>query len=201
MRDEKTIKVYNREVEAYSRLVDTGEPENALKHFISLLPKDAFVLDLGCGPAMAANYMRDCGFRVDAVDASQEMVRFANETYDIGARVATFDEINEQAIYDGVWANFSLLHASRKDFTRHLRQIRQSLKEGGYFHIAVKLGAGEQRDKLGRYYTYYETDELMTLLVDADFEIVWDEKSHGTGLSGEIAAAIAIQVTTGKQNS
>ena len=36
-------------------------------------------------------------------------------------------------------------------------------------HIGLKLGDGEHRDKLGRNYTYFQPEELKSLLINAGF--------------------------------
>ncbi|MEM7289841.1 MAG: class I SAM-dependent methyltransferase, partial [Pseudomonadota bacterium] len=109
--DPETIAVYNREADAYAKLVSKDKPGEALQRFVKRLGKGAIALDLGCGPANAAAFMRDNGLVVDAIDASSEMVRLANQTHNIGARVAQFEDIDAVGEYDGIWANFSLLHA------------------------------------------------------------------------------------------
>ena len=91
------------------------------------------------------------------------------------------------SVYDGVWANFSLLHAAREDFPRHLAAIQKALKPGGAFHIALKAGTGAERDRIGRHYTYYTEDELTGLLKAAGFTVGSYRRGRDKGLSGEDA--------------
>ena len=44
------------------------------------------------------------------------------------ARQARFDELEVQGVYDGIWANFSLLHAPKSEFPGHLARIRRAGK-------------------------------------------------------------------------
>ncbi len=186
MIDDETIATYDRQAETYAEKFQNASSDPALAAFVSRLKPNGCILDLGCGPAAAAAFMRDNGFDVDAVDASQEMVRLANETHNIGARQATFDDIQEVEAYDGIWANFSLLHASAQKFPLHLAALYRALRPGGYFHIGMKLGAGSKRDSLGRYYTFYSQPELCALITNAGFVI--DETTTGkdAGLAGTI---------------
>jgi len=128
------------------------------------LPAGGTVLDLGCGPARASAHMRDAGFLPDPVDASQGMVTLANETYDINARILTFDQVDMIAAYDGVWANFALLHAPRSDLP--------------------DIIAGEQRDKIDRLYTYLTVAELRRLLTNAGFTIIATTEGSEVGCAG-----------------
>ena len=56
----------------------------------------------------------------------------------------------------------------------------------------MKLGEGEQRDKIGRFYAYYSQDELSDLLGAADFKVIDFTLGEGGGLSGEVTPWITI---------
>ena len=142
------------------------------------------MLDLGCGPATASAHMRAAGLIPDPVDASPQMVALANQTHAIGARLASFDDIAGEAVLDGVWANFSLLHAPRTDLPRHIAAIARALRPGGLFHIGMKTGAGEGRDGLDRFYTYVTVPELRALLEEAGLRVVYEAEGREAGLAG-----------------
>jgi SAM-dependent methyltransferase len=186
MTDKETIEVYNNRAEEYAKCFTSDQPDAALQRFIKGVSKGGHVLDLGCGPATASAHMRSAGLTPDPVDASPEMVAHANAAYDINARVCMFDDIDVVDIYDGIWANFSLLHADRADLPRYLTALHTALKPGGFFHIGMKLGTGTARDKLGRFYTFVTEDELLGLLTHAGFTHSFTERGEGKGLSGTV---------------
>lgn len=192
MSDEKTIAAYDRSVEAYADFTKQEAPHPTLVSFVKRVRPGGLILDLGCGPAHDSAYMRDAGFRVDPVDASLEMVKRANATFDIGARQAVFDDIRGTGLYDGIWANFSLLHASTEAFPGHLRALHRALVSHGSFHIAMKLGDGTQRDRFGRRYTYYSESALASALVDAGFNPLETTLGEDLGLAGDIEPWIAV---------
>jgi len=180
--DDETVTVYETRSHEYAER--TGRrAEPGLAEFVSELPEGAHVLDLGCGPGDSAHRFQKAGFTVDAVDASPAMVSRAREL-GVPARVATFDEIGGQDIYDGVWASYSLLHAPRADMPGTLARLRRALKPGGRLHIGMKLGTGEARDSLGRLYVYYTEPELVGLLQAAGFTPTIRETRTDTGLDG-----------------
>lgn len=199
MSDDETIRVYDHHVEDYVGCTRRQEPDPTLLAFIDRIPAGGHVLDLGCGPGNSSVVMRDRGLRVDPVDASAAMVRWANETHQIGARQLTFDNLVATDHYHGVWANFSLLHAEKADFPRHLAALHRSLVPGGVFHIGMKLGEGSRRDSLGRFYAYYCEADLTDHLAEAGFTIVGSKTGEDSGLSGEIAPWITL--TAKAQNS
>jgi SAM-dependent methyltransferase len=183
--DPKTLAVYDARATDYATKFDGGtKPGKHLARFITAMPAGGSVLDLGCGPGGAAAHMARAGLIVDAVDASTEMVRVADEINGVMARVATFDDVDADAIYDGVWANFSLLHATREALTRHLAAIARALKSAGLFHIGMKTGTGAARDQIERLYTYVGDSELTGLLATAGFEIMATDTGCDIGLAG-----------------
>jgi predicted TPR repeat methyltransferase len=193
MVDRETISVYDTKAADYAKLLNKQAPDAQLVAFMRLLPDGGRVLDLGCGPATSSAHMRDAFFRPDPVDASAGMVILANETYDINARVMTFDEIDMVADYAGVWANFSLLHAPRVDLPRYFAAIATALLPAGVFSIGMKTGTADKRDRIGRMYTYVKVTELSDLLIDAGFSILAVDEGEGAGLAGDVEKWVVIR--------
>ena len=190
--DRQTIDIYDEKAAEYASRVTSDTPSRHLRAFMNSLPRGGAVLDLGCGPGNAAANMRDAGFDVTAIDASPEMVALGAARYGLDITLGTFDDIKGTAIFDGVWASFSLLHAARQDIPRHLKAIHTALKSGGIFVISVKTGTGTSRDAIGRQYTYFEPDELDRLLRNAGFRPVASDSGSDTGLSGETSPWIIV---------
>ena len=184
--DHETISVYDAKADDYAEAFSEAAGSRALRRFMGLLPARSSVLDLGCGPGAHAAALRANGFQVTAMDASAAMVEKARAHQGVVVRKAGFAQLDETRAYDGVWANFSLLHAPRADLPGHLARIATALKPGGLFHIGMKTGEGEQRDALGRFYTYYTLDELHRLLDTAGFDVVHETEGKGKGLAGTI---------------
>lgn len=181
----RTIAVYDARAADYARLASEMPERRELEAFAAALPRGARVLDLGCGPGFHARFLAEQGFEVDAVDASAEMVALAAAQPGVRARQAGFEELDASASYDGIWANFSLLHAPRDDMPALLARLHRALRPGGLLHLGLKLGEGEGTDALGRFYTYYTEAELEALLAAAGFTVLSRHKAQGTGLSGQ----------------
>lgn len=190
--DRETIDVYGAKAQDYVDATAGAEKDPALIAFIGGLSRGAQVLDLGCGPGIAAAAMARAGLIVEATDATPAMVDLAGQHPGVSARVATFDDLSGKDRYDGIWANFSLLHAPRGDMPRHLAALRALLRVGGLFHIGMKTGTGEHRDDLGRHYTYYTQEELTVLLTDAGFTPFSSATGRDTGLDGRLADWVTI---------
>ncbi|MEP2531116.1 class I SAM-dependent methyltransferase [Shimia sp.] len=195
MSDKETLDAYAKAARAYAD--GFAKPEDTFhdpdfEAFVALLPPGGHVLDLGCGPGQWAARMVERGLVVTATDASPEMAALALQDFGIPVKVAPFDALTDKGVFDGVWANFSLLHAPRADFPAHLQRVHQALKPGGAFHIGMKLGASEGRDYLGRFYAYYGERELCDLLVQAGFTIKGTRRGNGKGLAGGVETFVII---------
>lgn len=192
MADRQTLDVYARRAADYEQRFATDRPGRHLSRFISSLPDNARVLDLGCGTGRSAWFMQDAGCRVDAWDASPEMASLGNRTFGLAIEIRDFASLSASALYDGIFANFSLLHAPKSEMPDHLRQISRALKPGGILHIGLKTGDGEARDKLGRYYAYYQPAEIADVLQAAGLVVETSELGAEEGLDGVIAPWIVL---------
>lgn len=193
MSDPETLGVYAAQATKYASVTQGLARDPTLAGFIRAVIPGGEVLDLGCGPGIAAEQMALAGLKVTATDPVPEMVALAALKHGVTTKCASFDDVSETDAYDGVWANFSLLHAPRQDIPRHLSNIARALRKGGIFHIAVKLGAGEKRDKIGRLYTYFSESELVDLLEDAGMTIAHRTKGRDKGLDGTMADWICLR--------
>ena len=188
--DRQTLDVYDAQAAEYeARVATKGTP--GLDNFVAALPENAHILDLGCGPGLTAKYMIDRGLTVDATDGSDAMVQRARD-HGVPARQILFHQIDGHALYDGVFANFSLLHLPRSEMPAMLARLHKLLKSNGVLHIGVKLGMGDARDDLGRFYTYYQQDELEELLTSVGFTLITRILGSGTGLDGQTSDWIVL---------
>lgn len=190
--DKRTIAVYDAKVKDYRAAFSENGIDPALSRFMDAVPKSGTILDLGCGPGKHAKILSDHGFNVTAMDASYGMVDAARALGGFTVHQASFDDLNAADYYDGIWANFSLLHAPREAFPQHIKAIAKALKPQGLFHIGMKIGEGAHRDGLGRFYHFYQRDALCETLIQAGFSIRHEKRGEGKGLAGTIDPWIEI---------
>lgn len=187
MADEQTLAVYAERAQDYAKRFGKAGEGPHMTAFLAEVPNGGRILDLGCGPGHTTAAMKRAGYQVDALDASPELAAIAKAEYDVDVKVATFDTLDDVALYDAVFANFSLLHAPKAEMPNHLRRIARALVPNGVFHIGLKRGTGEKRDGIGRFYAYYEPEELSDLLDAAGFRVTSQKTGEETGLDGTLA--------------
>ena len=186
MADRQTMEVYASKAEDYADRFATGRPGPRLEDFINSLPEGGRVLDLGCGPGRAAAAMIASGLQVDAWDASPEMAALAKDRFGVDVVVAGFADLDAAETYDGIYANFSLLHAPKSEMPDHLTRIAHALKPGGYLYLGLKTGSGEKRDALGRFYAFYTDEEITGLLKEVGISVLTRATGAEAGLGGTV---------------
>lgn len=101
-----------------------------------------------------------------------------------GVPSATFRKMDiadlkfQENSFDGVWASASLLHLPKNRINKVLNKIFDILTEKGVLYISLKEGSGEKNIQDYRYggvekfYSYYELDEIKSLLEGTGFDIL-----------------------------
>jgi SAM-dependent methyltransferase len=173
--DDDTLQFYRRNAEAYAGWAKA--PSSRLKGFLALLPPEGSILELGCGAGNHSAEMLAAGFKLRATDGSPEMAEIASRKLRHPVETMLFDQLNEDGTYDGVWASACLLHVPRDELADILRRIRRALKPEGIFYASFKVGEGDGRDNLGRYYNYPSPERLQATYAAAG---AWRSISSGT---------------------
>jgi SAM-dependent methyltransferase len=173
--DEATLQFYRRNAQSYAERAKA--PSARLSGFLALLPPGGSILELGCGAGNHSAEMLACGFKVRATDGSSEMAEVASQRLNHPVETMLFHELDEHDVYDGVWASACLLHVPRDDLAAILGRIRHALKPEGLFYASFKVGEGDGRDNLGRYYNYPSPEWLQATYAAAG---AWRSISSGT---------------------
>ncbi|UGA46607.1 class I SAM-dependent methyltransferase [Bradyrhizobium quebecense] len=173
--DDATLQFYRRNAEAYAGWAKA--PSTRLIGFLKLLPPGGAILELGCGAGNHAAVMLAEGFVLRATDGSPEMAEVAARRINHPVEAMLFDELEDLDTYDGVWASACLLHVPRDELAGILGRIHRALKPGGIFYASYKIGHGDGRDSIGRYYNYPSPEWLQATYASAGR---WTELSSDT---------------------
>jgi len=176
----KTHEVYSKYAKEYAESTFPNLLQYQLTQFISYLPKDAKVLDVGCGSGKDVDYLTEEGFDVLGIDYSLEMIEEAKKLVPKGKfKVIDMMELEfEDESFDGIWSCASLLHIPKEFAHGVLTKFHDILKSEGTMFIAVKEGEGErmveypQTNHEPRFFAFYRQPEFEGLLDKAGFEII-----------------------------
>ena len=179
LHDADTLAFYDREAGVYAARA-RGEPVR-LRAFLEQLRPRAAILELGCGGGQDAELMSAAGFEVTATDGSAGLAAEAEARLGRPVRVMRFEELEDVAAYDAVWANACLLHVPEDGLADVLARIHRALKPGGRFYAGFKSGDGGDRDSLGRYYNFPSEERLRAAYAAAG---AWEPLDVTTGQGG-----------------
>ena len=184
----KTIETYNQIAKIYADYTFNRLFQYHLNEFISLIPKDAKILDIGCGSGRDVQYFLDYNLNPIGIDISHEMINEAKTRVPNGD-FKKMDMRNlkfKENTFDALWACASLLHISRKELPKVLQNLNKIIKPNGILFIALKEGEGskiirEQKYKdLPRLFVYYNKPEIEKLINENGFSIIKSEIEKGT---------------------
>lgn len=175
----KTLSYYNTNAHRFTSDTLNVEFSNIQDSFLAQLPPGALILDFGCGSGRDSRYFLQKGYRVEACDGSEEMVKAATRNAGIPVKKMLFSELNEENRYDGIFACASILHVPSKELPDILTRMKRAVKPGGILYISFKYGTFEGI-RNGRYFTD-QTEESLQVILDkvGGLEII------RTGITGD----------------
>ncbi len=156
--------------------------------FLSLLPNEASVLDIGCAGGFKTNYIKEKGFKVEGIDFSENMTEDARERFkDIYFRVMDIYDLDKlDKKYDGIFIQAVLLHIPKSDILDILNKVKSKLKDNGILHIAVKEkknnGVEEEIKtendygyEYDRFFSYYSMDEFKNYFNKLGLKVIYED--------------------------
>jgi SAM-dependent methyltransferase len=158
-----TIDYYDNNAAAFVGQTLNVDMSESYRKFLRLMPDGGSILDAGSGSGRDAAYFTSQGYKVEAFDASVEMVTATKQNAGISAIQMSFEEFAWDHQFDGIWACASLLHVKRTSLPDVMRRMAKTLIGGGVIYASFKLG-NEERIKAGRYFNDMDAVMLTKLL-------------------------------------
>lgn len=179
-----TMTFYRDNAESYAAR-DRKPPADRLGAFIARLAPGAAVLDLGCGGGHDSLHLIEVGLDVTPCDGSAELAHAAEQRIGRKVEVVTFQEIEWDQRFDGIWAEASLLHVPRTELPDVLVRVLRALRPGGLIQASFKAGEREGHDRFGRYFNYPSAAWLQTCFEWAGWSDITIEEADGGGYDNE----------------
>jgi cyclopropane fatty-acyl-phospholipid synthase-like methyltransferase len=187
---------YDQMAEQYLATKDPEDPLalRALADLASLLPKEAAVLDLGCGAGVpVTRWLADRGFAVTGVDVSAKQLDLARTSVPDGTFIkADMTEVDfGPESFHAVVAFHSVIHVPRTEHPALLKSIYRWLESGGALLATMSVADYEGRDEdwegwgAPMVWSHYGKDANVAMLREAGFEIQYADPRTGGGTGDE----------------
>jgi len=141
-----------------------------LAEWVTLLPDQAVLLDLGCGGGQDARYLHRVGHRVLALDRTTALLRFAKaRAPSVPFILADMRSIPVRTgTLDGIWAAASLIHLPKRNVAGLLATLRRLLKPAGLLAATLTHGTNSRVTRTGwmpgRFFARWKKEELTQAL-------------------------------------
>jgi len=159
----ETLNYYNQTAKDFVADTVSADLSQIHQRFLSYLPANATILDLGCGSGRDAKAFIEAGYTVTAVDGAEECCKLAETLIGRPVDCLLFDQLEEDSQFDGIWACASLLHVPFAELPDIFNRILKALKAGGTFYASFKYGNFEGM-RGGRYFTDLNEEGLAKLM-------------------------------------
>lgn len=174
------ISTYNKIAKQYTKqYFDDQSDFPYLSDFITKLPQNSMVLDVGCGPGNFSSFLLEHNFQVTGIDLSEKMISIAKQKVP-GVTFLKQDmrmlKFKDQQ-FDGILAAYSLIHIESKDLPKTLQNFYRILKDGGYLQVIVQKGQADQivsqpsRPSEKMFFNFFSSERLNHFLTNAGFII------------------------------
>ncbi len=178
--DTKTLQVYIENRDEFIRAYDHADGPTGL--FSLAFPREAKVLDIGCGSGRDMRLLQKLGICSDGVDPCEAFVkhaRCANNQSSFSVNVDSLPALStvSDCAYDGVLCSAVLMHVPEEELFDSVFGIRRVLKEKGRALISIPnpdetINAETQRDDRGRLFNGITPDQLELLFERIGFRLL-----------------------------
>jgi ubiquinone/menaquinone biosynthesis C-methylase UbiE len=174
-------KGYDKIAEEYQADRHGFDHVKELEEFASLLPKNAKVLDVGCGAGVpVAKFLVDSGFEVVGVDFSENMLRLARKNMPqislIRKDMTKLDFADNS--FDGLTAFYSIIHVPREKHSLLFKSFNRILKPNGIMLACMgpdEWEATEDYYDTKMFWSQYSPEKSLRLVKDTGFEVIFDK--------------------------
>jgi cyclopropane fatty-acyl-phospholipid synthase-like methyltransferase len=171
---------YNKIAKEYYTDRDLFENEKELEEFISHLPENGIVLDIGCGGGVPVlRTLIDRGFQAKGVDFSQGMLDIAKENVPEAELILgdiTKTEFDSES-FDGIISTYAFIHIFRTQHPMLYSKVFDWLKPGGVMLVSTaKTEWEEVADYFGvpMAWSHPAARESLQIVNNTGFEVLFD---------------------------
>lgn len=153
-------------------------PHTEAQKFLSLLPVNSSILDVGCGIGRDARIFAELGYKVVGIDMSEKLLTIAKkenpdlELNYMDMKATTFPD----DFFDGIWANAALHYLGEEEMIVAIKEWGRICKPSGIVYVSTRLGLGTRTtieqmvNEEKKVFTLISEEQLHTYCRAAGFE-------------------------------
>jgi SAM-dependent methyltransferase len=184
-----TQSFYEENAKSYFESTVAIDVSGLRERFLAYIPAGGRILDAGSGSGRDTRAFRARGYEVEAFDASSALAELSTRLTGVQTRVMRFEDFNEPARFNGIWACASLLHVSEEGLPDVLGRLNRALRPQGALYVSFKEGVGECTVRDGRRFTNL-TLQRLEILLDSLTNVVtrelWSYRAQGSSKESEV---------------
>lgn len=170
-----TLIYYNQNADNFIEGTMNVDMSPIQNKFISYLKEGGHILDAGCGSGRDSLAFKKRGYKVTAIDGSEVLCEKASKLLGQPVRQVMFQEIDDENIYEGIWACATLLHVPNDEMLDVFRRLTRALKQEGILYVSFKYGTfeGERNGRWFNDYTEEKFEQLISLCPELKVLETW----------------------------
>jgi SAM-dependent methyltransferase len=170
-----SVAAYSLEPEAYEKRYATHLLDRPAR-FASLISPKSKILDVGCGPGRDLRIFSEAGHRPTGVDLNPAFVKMAQHHGEVVlGDIREISSLFSSVVFDGIWAQASLVHLRKSEVETLLRDLSVLLKQNGLLYACVpatgESGWHDESDGR-RWYTTWPNSSFQSAVNSAGFHII-----------------------------
>jgi len=180
-KEEIVRKGYDKIAEKYQADRHVFDNIKELEELESLLPKNAKVLDVGCGAGVpVTKFLVDSGFDVTGVDFSESMLKLAGKNVPKAKFIKkdmTKLDFRDNS-FDGLTAFYSIIHVPKEKHSSLFQSFHRILKPNGSMLVCMgpdEWDATEEYYGSRMFWSHYSPEKSLQLVKDAGFQILFEK--------------------------
>ena len=178
---------YDKIAEKYQADRHVFHDTKQLEELTKLLPKNAKVLDAGCGAGVPyVRFLVESGFDVTGIDFAESMLRLA------ARNVPEAEFIKQDMIrlgfqnnsFDGITASYSIIHVPKGKHSSLFQSFHRILKPNGVMLLSAGSKEWEGTEEYygaEMFWSHYNPEKSLELIRDAGFQIIWGKYVESGG--------------------
>jgi len=181
----QTRDAYNWLAASYAQNWSNHIDQTLTEPFLKLLPPQAIVLDVGCGPGQYTKYFARWNCKIVGIDLSANMLAQAKPIFQNGlfSRMDMWNMGFPTGLFDALWVCASFPHVPENEAVRVLTEFKRIIKNEGILFLGIILRDASVRvesiqemgeyNREGRFFQCYrELTQFEPYLADAGFKII-----------------------------